>query len=246
MSSKNSANSDTATAFSTVDIYNRTGRKLVTPAELDNPDSGVVSLLTPEELAAISKAVDWLKTAIMMPVNKAGKTEAVCPFAKPAVDQRLIYMSVGPLKNPADPTEIVNEIRICADIYDQLPGKRAKDALLRSLMVILPNTPDGLLNECAPPKRRSIKTDLMQRGIMVGEFFPSEYMKATWDQNFRIPPSPVPFYIIRTFIENDWRFINHVPAWRVAFKKYFPKPPRERLSAKTKIKRFVEELVLGH
>jgi hypothetical protein len=190
--------------------------------------------------------LNWVDTDIMRQVQKGDRLEAVCPFAKPAINARLLYLTIAHLSDPSDPRQILEELATCATLFLRIPTPHAKDASLRGLMVLYPDTPDPMLNVALTSPndpRRSARTGYIRRGIMIGEAFPTDPDPSTWDPNIFPARSPVPFLILRNLIESDWKFAKKRPAWRGAYRAYFGKTPDDGLSAAHRTRQRIEELI---
>jgi len=137
-------------------------------------------------------------------------------------DQSLFFRASS-LQNrePSDPM-LDAVLREAADSFDS--EIEASDPRLRCLVLILPGVRGARLLEATDPSR-AIKNELLRRGILVGEFFPSCPFATTFNRRLFALRSPAPMYVLRTFIESDWRFICQVPKWRETYRDTFGDPP---------------------
>jgi len=100
----------------------------------------------------------------------------------------------------------------------------ASDSRLRCLVVVTPGVRGGRLLEATHP-HRAIKNELLGRGILAGEFFPSCPFATTFNPRLFALRSPAPMYVLRTLLETDWRLICRIPAWQETYRERFGEPP---------------------
>ena len=203
-------------------VERMTGRKLLRPAALAGPPSD----LSAPDLAALRVAYDWIRAAIFRRVQKTEtRNEAVCPFAEPSADAGLLFLSVGRPSSPSAPRALADEVRLYGEIFQQLEPRDGSLAMLRCIVLVLPDTPHELILPAVDPAKNSVETELLERGIMVGEFYRDCPFPATWDPSFLPLQAPIPLYVFRPFIKTDWRLIYRVKAWREIYKRRFGEPP---------------------
>src|SRR5262249_35962536 len=142
--------------------------------------------------------------------KQRGKVEPVCPFVPPALDQQLLFLSVAKPARHDSIEAIFRELKLYQEIFQSLGPKKLPMSLLRSVVVIFPETPGHLILATVDPKQTRLKTELLENDIMIGEFFPTCPLPASWDSTFFPLQSPIPFYALRSFIETDWRFVQGV------------------------------------
>ncbi len=208
------------------EVYERTRRFLCTP-QMIGASEAMGSPLAEAEIAVLRQTHQWVEKHIFKVVEKKkGLKEAVCPFARPAMDARLLFYSVGKPSDPCSKEAIAEEIRYHMAIYKEIKPKDASENLLRSIILVFPDTPHELILDAVALKNSDIKTSLMENDIMIGEFFKDSPFPATWDETIFPLQSPVPFYAMRPFIESDWRFIHGEKRWRDIYKRRFGEPPQ--------------------
>jgi len=203
-------------------IERETGRRLLAPDELADARG-----LTPTELTALRAADAWIRDVIFRSVRKSeARTEAVCPFAEPSVDAGLFYLSVGKPRSANDPAAIADEVRLYGEIFTRLAPTDGSLAMLRCIVLVMPETPHQLILPAVDPTNNPVETELLERGVMVGEFYRDCPFPATWDPRFFPLQSPVPLYVFRPFIKTDWRLIHRVKGWREIYKRRFGEPAK--------------------
>jgi heptaprenyl diphosphate synthase len=212
-----------ARALDLAAVERETGRRLITPAELECPPPD----LSPRDLAALREAYAWVREVIFRRVQKsATRNEAVCPFAEPSVDAGLFFLSVGRPRSSTEPSALADEVRLYGEIFQRLEPREGSLAMLRCIVLVLPDAPHELILPAVDPNNSPVETELLERDVMVGEFYRDCPFPATWDPHFFPLQSPLPLYVFRPFIKTDWRLIHRVKAWREIYKRRFGEPAK--------------------
>lgn len=183
---------------------------------LRNPDLSAAAAL------ALAECANWTATFPLQRVRKHRRIEAICPFVAPAIGADALLFSASELDD-AEPTleRLDDLLRQSANLFETID---AADPRLRCLVMVLPGVRGARLLEATDPSR-SIKNELLRRGILVGEFFPSCPFATTFNPRLFALRSPSPMYVLRTFIETDWRFICQIPEWQATYRERFGEPP---------------------
>ncbi|MEM9015597.1 MAG: DUF6875 domain-containing protein [Verrucomicrobiota bacterium] len=182
--------------------------------------------LSPEAAEKTARCAEWSSTFPRQRVQKRGRREAICPMVEPSIRDRAIWVSALEL-GLREPSlgELDRILRAAADQFET--QVTASDAKLRCLIVVLPGVRGARLLEATDPVR-GIKRELLKRGILAGEFFPSCPFATTFNPRLFALRSPGPMYVLRSFIETDWKFICKVPAWQFLYRERFGAPPRSQ------------------
>lgn len=176
-----------------------------------------------EDAEKIARCAVWTTTFPLQKVRKRKRVEAICPMVGPSLADRSLVFSAFSMGTPEPSDEALDRVlREAADLFEGAID--ASDPRLRCLVLILPDIRGGRLLEATDPSRE-IKNELLRRGILVGEFFPSCPFATTFNRRLYALRSPAPMYVLRTFIESDWRFICQVDAWKETYRARFGEPP---------------------
>ncbi len=214
-------------------------RSLFLAADCDIPAK--LAALSDDEREALIKTRDWVSTFPTRRVNKHGRMEAICPFVEPAIQRDTMFFSIARPESPNSIDSIDQELRHFTKIFNALEPKTMPSALTKAVIAIFPETKGQLLLDATDPGR-DLKGDLMEAGVLVGEFFPSCPFATSFDPKLFALRSPVPMYVVRTFIETDWRFIAQVERWREIYRATFGEPPRDLQHLGTLRGRVMEKL----
>ncbi|MEM1297447.1 MAG: DUF6875 domain-containing protein [Verrucomicrobiota bacterium] len=192
----------------------------------DCDDPMKLDQLTANEREALVKSRDWVADFPTRKVVKFGRKEAICPFVEPAIHRKTMHFAIAQLSAPNNIEAIDGELRRFADIFNELEPTTMPAAMTKAVVVIFPETTGQFLLD-ATDASRDLKGDMLEAGILVGEFFPSCPFASTFDPKLFALRSPVPMYVLRSFIETDWRFIAQVESWREIYRERFGEPPRD-------------------
>lgn len=178
-----------------------------------------------EEVAAIRRCAAWTTTFPLQRVKKGRRVEAICPMLAPALSARGIVFSSLLLGEREPELERLDEVlRDAAEVFEN--EVTCADPRLRCLVLVLPGVRGARLLEATDPAR-GIKNELLRRGILVGEFFPTCPFATTFNPRLFALRSPAPMYVLRTFPESDWRFICQIPSWQRTYRDRFGEPPEK-------------------
>lgn len=177
---------------------------------------------TPGEIEALQALMKWTHDFIMKPHPQLGRTGAVCPFVKPALRQANVYLTVCRPNQPVTANTLVEDVLPFRDVFLNLPGAGQPEARLHTLMIALPDLTDETASRIMEPVHQALKTELLPDKILIGQFYPSCPVPATWNKSFFPLQSPVPMFVLRYLIETDWRFLAGHPEWESAYREYYP------------------------
>jgi len=177
-----------------------------------------------EEAELVAACAEWTSTYPTRKVRKGRRIEALCPMVKPSMEDRSLILAAvfGQGREPA----LVTLDALLRNAADRFQSEiKSSDPRLRCLTLVLPGVRGARLLEATEPDR-AIKGELLKRGILVGEFFPSCPFATTFNPRFFALRSPAPMYVFRTLLDSDWRFICQIPEWQAIYRERFGEPPR--------------------
>lgn len=179
--------------------------------------------LSIEEAEDMRRCAAWTTTYPLQRVKKRRRVEAICPMLAPSLTSRgLVFAHVSMGEREPSLERLDDLLSEAADRFEN--EVTCPDPRLRCLVVVIPDVRGGCLLEATDP-RRGIKNELLRSGILVGEFFPSCPFATTFNPRLFALRSPSPMYVLRSFIESDWRFICQIPEWQQTYRDRFGEPP---------------------
>ncbi len=191
---------------------------LYSPAMIDNHDTYEI---LPEDWVPLEHILRWTREFIMLPHPNLGRTGSVCPFVQPSIKEGLLFLSACHLEDPTDMQEIYRKIYRYRDIFRRIPVTSEDLEKYKAVMIVFPDMTDAMAVQFMEPLHQRIKTELLQDGLLIGQFYPSCPVPGTWNPFFYPLQSPLPMLVIRNLIETDWRFLEGNPSWEKAYHTYF-------------------------
>ncbi|WP_206954419.1 DUF6875 domain-containing protein [Trinickia acidisoli] len=174
------------------------------------------SLRTSSDIEAVSDpllrdtyaaGLAWMQRFIMQPHRDLGRKGAVCPFAKPAHEERALLLSAFDAASMPFDTYITALMRL-PYLFEHVAKARREPSELLSLAVF----PMGLqadayykFIDCA---HAILKPFYMECGLMLGEFHPASTVRGAHSDAFRPMRADVPLFVIRAMALHDVLFID--------------------------------------
>lgn len=195
-------------------------QRLYQPEAFDDPH------ISPEDRACMQSTRLWMENFLMSAHVKKGKPRAICPFIQPAMENGLLYFSVLRLPMPNSLQGLYTAMVPFRDLLLQLPPQEGPLADLKSFIVLVPEaSPTVMEGLMAIDSPHPLKTDWLEAGVMVGQFYPTCPFRAAWNWKVLLHQSPVPFFVVRPLIAQDWQFLHRQPLWQEIYFKRFGAVP---------------------
>ncbi len=197
---------------------------LYLPRDIENVETHI----PPEEIPPLQAMLTWIREFIMRPHPQLGRTGDVCPFVNPSMKQDKCFFAVGYPQDSANADDIFQVVMAYAERFKlmdrrfQTSSGEPHDSLL-TYVLVFPDIPSENTAALMEPLHKRLKTELLTMDLMVGQFYPSCHIGASRNPDFRPLQSPVPAYVLRTFIESDWRFIQGHKPWESMYIEHFGK-----------------------
>ncbi|MEU4743290.1 DUF6875 domain-containing protein [Actinosynnema sp. NPDC023658] len=186
-----------------------TGRVLTAPWQLHAP---------PEDVAhpgACHHVLRWSRQYLCRPHAELGRSGPVCPYAPAAMAQGRVFAAVWPGR-PTGLAEVVEGMRD----YRRWFERSCRDGH-HALLVLFPGVPGAEGHRLIERSQRHLKTEFVERGLMVGEFHDGPPRAAALhNPAFRPLHCPVPLLAIRDMVRTDLTFLTH-PRHRAAYRTRF-------------------------
>ncbi|OJF84685.1 hypothetical protein NS14008_25760 [Nocardia seriolae] len=165
----------------------------------------------------------WADSFRTRPSDELGRDGAVCPYVKPSLRRDLMWLAQVPAAEPR-PMWVRAIIADALEVYPQLPtGNGGSDSVLRALITVFPNLHDyTLIDEV----HSEFKSKFVERGIMLGQFYPGCDQPGLWNKDFRPLDAPLPMLVVRPMMTTDFAFLVDRPEWADAYvRKFAPSLP---------------------
>lgn len=202
--------------------YRATGFRLYGPADIEAPAANGIP---PAEAVHLKAAMGWIYNFIMQPHPNLGRNGAVCPYVKSSIDASIFYLCIPPMSGLFAYEDVYEVLLRLSDVFDHMAPKDGQNAALRALLVLFPNATEDMLSH--PQKSKMLKTEMMRRGVTLGQFFPTGHADSLLKAKFFPVQPPLCLYTMRPFIEGDWMFIQGEREWRAVYKERFGDPGKK-------------------
>lgn len=186
-------------------------RSLHVPAEIDP---------TAEETREIHRQLyDWLNGYIGKPHPELGRNGPVCPFVPPAIRERAVAIAVRFVGREPTVDSVTGVLRAAVADFSRISWRHS-NAMLNSLVVVLPDLAEtewALLDEA----HALIKSEVVRRGLMIGQFHPACTEPAARNGSFMISRSPLALAVIRNMALHDILFLDDRSDWFAEYASRF-------------------------
>lgn len=174
----------------------------------------------------------WLDEYLTEPHQDLGRAGPVCPFTRPSIDRRLFWagISSGGDIDFLSMSDIADDM---AEIFPELIPHSGKDAIFRAILAIFPDLVDF---DTIEKVQSNGKSKFIDKGLMLGQFYPGCTKPGLWNDDFRPLSSPLPMLAVRQMVSTDYPFLMDRSEWMSAYLKRFaptvPPPARAYIVAK--------------
>ncbi|MGQ4600557.1 DUF6875 domain-containing protein [Nocardia sp. R6R-6] len=194
----------------------RTG---VAPANLFAPDVATGADLHPRAAELRRWALEYL----CQPHPDLGRPGPVCPYTSRAIAQRCLWASFIPGRDIHREriTAIVDDLY---DLFPALPPRDEPDSKLKAVLAVFPDLTEYADIETV---QHDQKTRFVERGLMVGQFYPGCTVPGLRNPGFPALDAPLPMLAIRHMAPTDFPFLSTRHEWVDFYLKLFaPAIPR--------------------
>lgn len=186
-------------------------RELVTLSTLADPAPSGVS---EREFETVKH---WAKNWLSKSHPNLGRTGAVCPFTGTSIKKNLFWVAFVRGDN-LDHDSMVDLLEAIAATLPALPPVDRPESIYKAVVVVFPEVTefgqiDAVQNEC--------KYAFVQRGLMVGQFYPGHQEKGLRNPDFRPLDAPFPMLAVRQMVVTDHPFLCGNDKWMAAYDARF-------------------------
>ncbi|MBW0274550.1 hypothetical protein ATM97_21445 [Nocardia sp. MH4] len=159
----------------------------------------------------------WARDHLTQPLGEIGRDGPVCPYVGPAMRRDLIWVGrvAGARPWPAYVRLVLSD---ALELFPKLPPDVGGAAVLRCLVTAMPELHDYTLID---DLHDQLKSEFVERGLMLGQFYPGCTQPGLWNREYHPLDSPIPMLVVRTMMATDFPFLIARPEWMSAYVKKF-------------------------
>lgn len=146
-----------------------------------------------------------------------GRAGAVCPYSSAALKKNLFQVAFV-RGNKLDHGAMVHLVEELAAAFSLLPPTEGPEAIYKTVVVVFPDLTDFSQIDAV---QAECKTALVQRGLMVGQFYPGHRQGGLRNPEFKALDGPFAMLAIRHMVVTDYPFLCGDDSWIAAYDARF-------------------------
>jgi len=153
---------------------------------------------------AMREVAAWLDHYVSKPHVALGRSGEICPWTRRTIDLgKLELVAIA----STDVAEVQEILRSLLGRFVSTEPKEGSDAAFRSLVAVFHRLDPESAAEFMVTVHARSKPAFLDRGLMLGEFYPTCDKPGLRNPSFRPLRSPIPLLVIRQMVEPDIEFL---------------------------------------
>jgi len=182
------------------------GPRITVKALLDGDPADGLAAYDGRARAALAAMTRWLSRFLTTEHAELGRSGAVCPFTRQAIDHDLIRLTACSLTNEAALLAGVAMLRGELADLTGWPGAGAVQKH-RAIVAVFPNLSEPEGAQMIERIQKALKPSFVKGRLMIGQFYPSCPEPGLWNPDFRPLQSPVISLAMRNITIRDATFM---------------------------------------
>lgn len=200
------------------EIKNLLLESYTTGTEIANQNRSLREITEPKN-CPYQKFVGWLRNFIVRPHILLGRSGSVCPYVSYSLKKELFFCAV--YSGEFCQNTVEQNLLGYRDWFLELEVPTKQDAVFKTLVLLLPDLSSSDTPQFMKTIHTNLKTEFINKGLMLGEFFPGYSQRSLWNSNFYPLSSPLPLFVIRYMVGNDYYFLKNDRLFFEAYLKFF-------------------------
>lgn len=176
--------------------------------------------LPEEAIRRMHIAWAWFESFLTRPSTELGREGDVCPYMRRAMRKKYVVMRAFDIKlGDAALSELIRHLR--EDMMVRAaPLEQTSERYYVAAIIVPFGAADELMVEVLGRIQPSLKPEFVERGLMLGEFWPGHPDSGLHNESFRPLASPLPMLAMRHMVLSDLGFLTKArvqPQLRVEF-----------------------------
>lgn len=176
---------------------------LVAPSEIQN----VKSSLSERDLIPLREVLRWTRSFLSSNHPQLGRDGPVCPFTKPSIGKDLFWLTVY-RESSLSMERLRLAIMKYRDWFLELEPVDGFESQYKTILVLIPDFGELLPLTDLDAIQRSLKSEFVNEGLMIGQFYETCEEQGVWNPDFRPLRSTVPMLVIRRMVHSDFPFMK--------------------------------------
>ena len=166
--------------------------------------SGKAVAMSSDAAVALRSVAEWLDGYISRPHHGLGRSGEVCPWTRRTID--LGRLELVPISS-TDGAEVDAILETLKDRFVSAESPKTTDVGFRSIVAVFHRLDPAAAAEFIVAAHARSKPAFLDRGLMLGEFYPTCDKPGLRNPTFRPLRSPVPLLVVRQMVEPDIEFL---------------------------------------
>lgn len=151
----------------------------------------------------------WTREHLCQPHPDLGRTGPVCPYTGHAVAHEFLWAGFvrGREIGVTQLTAIVDDLN---DLFAVLPPRHGPDDKFKAVLALFPDLTDYADIETV---QHSQKTRFVDKGLMLGQFYPGCTAAGLHNPDFAALDAPIPLLAVRHMVPTDFPFLKTRKEW---------------------------------
>jgi hypothetical protein len=175
---------------------------------------------------AMREVAGWLDRHVSRPHPDLGRSGEICPWTRRTID--LGTLELVPVASTRA-AEVDGILRLLLDRFLATESTEGGDAAYRSLVAIFHRLDPESASDFMVAAHARSKPTFLERGLMLGEFYPGCEKPGLRNPQFRPLRSPFPLFVIRQMVETDIEFLFDRDEFVEAYLRAYRRRGLERL-----------------
>mmetsp|Transcript_34653 Transcript_34653/g.75895 ORF Transcript_34653/g.75895 Transcript_34653/m.75895 type:complete len:569 (+) Transcript_34653:38-1744(+) len=171
------------------------------------------------DLAVAAGFLSYVRGFLVKSHPDLGRDGPVCPFMPKALKLDCMYVGIAPTPPDVTIDMMANLVRALVKKFNKLPPTEGNKKFYRAAIVVFPDVPLSRALELIDGTQASLKAELTEQGLMVGEFHILNNGCGLRNESFFPLRTPHPALAVRHMVPSDIAFLKSKPEFLTNFLK---------------------------
>lgn len=181
---------------------------------------GQTSLVNVEAVNALIKIKDWANNHLCNPHPELGRKGHVCPYTLASIKKRHFWLSPYSFK-PTTPEKICDVMFKYMESFLETQPKHTDERIFKTFVVVFHKMSFDETSLLIDYTHKILKPSFVENGLMLGQFHDNCNIGGVHNSNFMSLHSPIPLFVIRNMVVNDYMFLNDEQRFIDSYNKHF-------------------------